>query len=66
MIGTVCFPPIFPRCLIGFLGFSQKPPGGSIPTARRLIRDEHCSSFGLNRLAAMGFCQAASRCLSAV
>jgi len=36
-----------------FLGFSQKSPGGSIPTARRHISDEHCSCFGLNRLAAM-------------
>jgi len=42
-----------------FLGFSQKPPGGSIPTARRHISDEFCSCFGLNRLAAMNSCQAA-------
>jgi len=26
--------------LIGFLGFSQKSPGGSSPIARQLIRDE--------------------------
>jgi len=31
-------PIFFLHCSIGFLGFSQKPPGGLIPTARRLIR----------------------------
>ena len=42
-----------------FLGFSQKPPNGSIPTARRHISDESCSCFGLNRLATRNSCQAA-------
>jgi len=28
-----------------FLGFSQKPAGGSSPTARRLIRDEQLFLF---------------------
>ena len=35
----------FLHCSIGFLGFSQKPPGGLIPTARRLIRDERMFLF---------------------
>jgi len=35
----------FPRCSIGFLGFSQKPLGGLIPTARRLISDERVFLF---------------------
>ena len=33
------------HCLIAFLGFSQKPPGGSGPTTRRLIRDERLFLF---------------------
>ena len=36
-----CMKPICLRAVsLKFLGFSQKPPGGSIPTARRHIRDE--------------------------
>jgi len=48
------------HCFIEVSGFfSQKPPGGSIPTARRHISDEFCSCFGLNSLAAMNSYQAA-------
>ena len=48
------------HCFIEVFGFFfQKPPGGSIPTARRHISDEPCSCFGLNRLAAMNSCQVA-------
>ena len=52
----------FRTVLLKFLDFSQKLPGGSIPTARRHIRDDHCFCFGLNRLAAMNSCQAAWYC----
>jgi len=56
---TICH--LFLHCLIKFLGFFQKPPGGSIPTARRLISGVWLFLFWLNRLAAMGLCQA-TRC----
>ena len=45
VIETICLPSIFLYCSIGFLGFSQKPPGGLIPTARRLIRYERVFLF---------------------
>jgi len=45
VIETTCLSPVFLHCSIGFLGFSQKPPGGLILTARRLIRGERMFLF---------------------
>jgi len=45
VIETTCLPPVFLHCSIGFLGFSQKSPGGLILTAKRLIRDERMFLF---------------------
>jgi len=58
LIGIVSLSSIFGTVWLRFLGFSQKLPGGSIPTARRHISGKHCSCFGMNRLATMNFCQA--------
>jgi len=49
----------FLHCCIEVSGFFQKPPGSSSRTARRHIRLVCCSCFGMDRLAAMNFCQAA-------
>jgi len=40
VIEMICFPSIFCTVRLSFWVFPQKPPGGSIPTARRHIRDE--------------------------
>jgi len=59
LIEIACFLSVFRHYFIENSGFSQKPPGGIIPTARRHISDRRCSCFGMNRLAVMKFCQAA-------
>ena len=59
LIEIACFLSVFRHYFIENSGFSQKPPGGIIPIARRHISDRRCSCFGMNRLAAMKFCQAA-------
>jgi len=40
VIEMICFPSIFCTVRLSFWVFFQKPPGGLIPTARRLISDE--------------------------
>ena len=38
-------PTLFDTVLLGFLDFSQKPPGDLIPTAKRLISGEQLVLF---------------------
>jgi len=52
---------LFCIILLGFLDFSQKPPGGSLPPSDTLDVG-FVLGFGMNRLAAMSICQAARHC----
>jgi len=45
VIEMICLPSVFCTVRLGFWVFLQKPPGGLIPTARRLIRDERVFLF---------------------
>ena len=45
VIEIICISSVLCAVRLGFWVFSQKPPGGLIPTARRLIRDERVFLF---------------------